>query len=184
MAHNAKRLKNHLFGCEAYLKDLTNAQSWIVKSSIHSKIPSSEEGTALSINTTNHFGLIQTQIAVPALHKNDQAALDELASMALYVCGRPSSLFDEPWMKGFLHRLNPAYKIPSYTTFAGPLLDQAYDKVKYDTQVAVNDSSYLNFITDESSNINHQRMTNISCHTELGALHLSSQDIPAHTHDA
>ena len=46
MAHNAKRMKNHRFGCEAYLKDLTNAQSWIVKSSIHSKIPSSEEGTA------------------------------------------------------------------------------------------------------------------------------------------
>lgn len=155
-----------------------------MKSSIHSKIPLAQEETALSVNTTNHFGLIQTQIAVPVLRKNDQVALDELASMELYVGGRPLSLFDEPWMKGFLHRLNTAYKVPSHTKFAGPLLDQAYDKVKHDTQVAVNDSSYLNLITDGSSNINHERMTNISCHTELGALHLSSQDIPTHTHDA
>lgn len=26
MAYNAKRMKNHLFGCEVYLNDLTNAQ--------------------------------------------------------------------------------------------------------------------------------------------------------------
>lgn len=76
-----------------------------MKSSIHSKIPLAQEETVLSVNTTNHFGLIQTQIAVPTLRKNDQAALDELASMALYVGGRPLSLFDEPWMKKFLHCL-------------------------------------------------------------------------------
>lgn len=48
----------------------------------------------------------------------------------------------------------------------------------------VNDSSYLNFIIDGSCNINHEQMTNISYNTELGALHLSSQNISAHTHDA
>ncbi len=72
----------------------------------------------------------------------------------------------------------------SHTIFAGLVLDQTYDKVKNDTQVAVNDSSYLNFITYGSSNIKHERMTNITCHTEFGALHLSSEDIPTHTYDA
>lgn len=103
--------------------------------------------------------------------------------MTLYIGSRSLSLFNKPWMKKFLYCLNPAYKVPSYTTFASLLLDQAYDKVKYDTQVAVNDSSYLNFITDRSSNINHEHMTNISCHTELCALHLFSQDIMTHKHD-
>lgn len=74
MTHNAKHMKNQLFGREVYLKDLINAQSWIVKSSIHSKISLSKKGTTLSINTTNHFDLMQTQIVVPALHKNNQAA--------------------------------------------------------------------------------------------------------------
>lgn len=37
----------------------------------------------------NHFGLIKTQIAVPALRKCDQASLDEIASMALYFGDRP-----------------------------------------------------------------------------------------------
>lgn len=67
MAHNAKRMKDHLFGCKAYFNDLTNAQSWIVKSTIHSKIFLAQKETALSVNTTNHFGLIQTQIAVLTL---------------------------------------------------------------------------------------------------------------------
>ena len=72
-----------------------------------------------------HFDLIKTQISIPAFRKCDQASLDEIASMALYVV----------WMKWFLHQLNPA----SHTTFVGQLLDQAYDKseIIYNLQLMI-----------------------------------------------
>lgn len=76
--------------------------------------------------------------------------------MALYIGGWLLSLFDELWMKRFLHCFNLIYKISLHTTFIGPLLDQAYDKIKYNTSVVVNNSSYLNFITNRSSNINYE----------------------------
>ena len=98
--HNAKRNNYHLYSCEPYLKDPTNAQSRIARSTIRASVLTQLEETTLRANTINHFGLIQTQIAVPALRKFDQAALDEIASMALYVGGWPLNLFDEPWMEG------------------------------------------------------------------------------------
>lgn len=30
-------MKDHLFDCKAYLKDISNIQSWIVKNNIYSK---------------------------------------------------------------------------------------------------------------------------------------------------
>ena len=44
--------------------------------------------------------------------------------------------------------------------------------------------SIILVITNGSSNTNHEQMTNISCHTELGELHPSSEDIVTYTYDA
>ncbi len=38
MAYNAKRMKDHLYSYESYLKDQTNAQSWIIRNNIRAKI--------------------------------------------------------------------------------------------------------------------------------------------------
>lgn len=76
-------------------------------------------------------------------------------------------------MQRFLLRFNPEYRVLSYTTFAGWLLDQAYDKIRHDTQLAVDYFSYLNFITDLSSNI--------TCHLELDTLYLFLGNIPLNT---
>lgn len=86
-------------------------------------------------------------------------------------------------MKRFLYCFNLAYKILLHTTFAEPLFDQIYNKIKYNIQVVINDFSYLKFIIDGSSNINHKQITNIFYFIKLGALRLSFQDIAAHIYD-
>ena len=88
-------------------------------------------------------------------------------------------------MKKFLSALNPAYKgPPTRKTIAGPLLDAAYSEIKGKVDAILNDLDWLNIVTDESNDINHSRICNISIHTPYGSLHYISEDIGAKRMDA
>lgn len=109
--------------------------------------------------------------------------MDKLASIVLYVSYKLLSLFDKLKMKEFLYYLNLIYKILSNITFARLLLNQIYDKIKYNIQIAVNNSNYLNFIINRSSNIKYKQKTKIFCYKKFNVLHLLFQNILAYTYN-
>lgn len=64
--------------------------------------------------------------------------------------------------------MNSAWKIPSAKLFAGVSLDEIYEKMKKDVLQVVDSCIYLNYVTDGSSNISHERIVNLSIHIQMG----------------
>jgi hypothetical protein len=62
---------------------------------------------------------------------------------------------------------------------AGPLLDEVYSEVKGRTDQYISALPLLNIITDESSNVNNARISNVSVHSDPDVLHYISEDIRA-----
>lgn len=113
-------------------------------------------------------GKRQATLDIPRLSKQDQEEMTRLAAMALYKTGHPFNTFqDESWA-AWCHKMNPAWKIPSAKLFAEVSLDEIYEKMKKDVLQAVDSCTYLNYVTDGSSNISHERIVNLSVHTQMG----------------
>ena len=68
--------------------------------------------------------------------------------------------------------------------FAGVLLDEIYEKMRVDVHNAIDTCTYLNYVTDGSLNISHERIVNLSVHTHMGVFQLESEEIPAIKHSA
>ena len=168
----------HLQECQSYLEDPANKASWIVAEyrRNHSK------GGIKSSFTKGFFE--QTMIDAPTLRDEQQKRLEDLAAQAIFAGGRPLNLFQCPYMSAFIRELNPAFKIPSYSTFKEALLDRSYEECKQKVEKEVLSSSYLNFISDGSSNVSYNRMENLSVQTHSGIYQLEHFEIDAIKHDA
>ena len=57
------------------------------------------------------------------------------------------------------------------------LLDKIYRKMKIDVYAIVDTWIYLNFITDSFSNINHEKIVNLSIHTQMRIFQLEVEEI-------
>ena len=167
LTKHTSRFEKHLTKCKKYLQQA-------VESGNHN-------------NITNHafaFAKSPNQIKFPVLTTSDKDELDRLAASVSIIEGHPFTLFESQSMSAFLHRLNPAYKPPSRKVIAGPLLEEIYTNIKAKTEELLQSSDGLNIVTDESGNINHSRICNISIHTIYGTLHYISEDIGARRTDA
>lgn len=60
----------------------------------------------------------------------EQEIIHRMAAMALYKTGAAFSSFDDKDYAAFIHRLNPAYKLPSARLFLGRFLDEVYNDVR------------------------------------------------------
>ena len=133
---------------------------------------------------TSFFGKRQSKIdGYNKLSTEETQQLHELTALTLYMGGKPLGTYDEFYLRAFIQRLNLVYKLPHRRAFSEQLLDHAYEDLKKLMVQYLNDSNQLNFVTDGSSNINHNRITNLSVQTELGAIYLKSLNIPALRHD-
>lgn len=47
------------------------------------------------------------------------------------------------------------------------LLDEIYEKMKKYVLEMVDNCTYLNYVTDRSSNISHKQIINLSIHTQM-----------------
>ena len=172
VAVNPYRMRQHLYKCPEFYNNPTNANNSIVKDRKRSLEGQESKNVYSSWMQTG--GYTQTKLAVPKISPQEQEVLTELASLAIYVGGKPLSFFEEHYLRAFINRLNPSYAIPSRKQFAGELLDKAYNAIRALVQIEVDQAETLNLITDSSANVNHDRIVNISLHTPMGALYLES----------
>lgn len=110
--------------------------------------------------------------------------IQRILALAVFVGGRPFTIFSDPYMKRLLKGLNPSFKIPSRHTISTTLLDSCYNEVQSRVHEKIRRIRYLNVIYDESTTIDNKRTLNISL-AELGqSYYLTSEEIPAGSFDA
>lgn len=122
-------------------------------------------------------------LSLPAARKQ---RLDQLGAMAIYMGARPFQLFEENHMKQFIIAASDnLYTPPHRRMVGGELLEKCYNQVRGKVEVVLTELEKLNFVLDESPNINSQRMVNLSVVTQeygsffLGNYHVGSQSLSA-----
>ena len=88
--------------------------------------------------------------------------------MALYKTEKSFNTFEDEGWTAWYHKMNLTWKISSAKLFGGVLLNKIYEKMKIDIYAAVDTCIYLNYVTDGSSNISHERIVNLFVHTQMG----------------
>jgi Protein of unknown function (DUF 659)/hAT family C-terminal dimerisation region len=167
LAKNATRQFNHLCKCQKYL-------DYCASNSIQNNVTRKVGVHAESIN----------QLPVHELSAREKEDLDVRAARVCLVGGYPFTLFESEEMKYFCNGMNSAYKPPTRQRIAGDLLDRVYHDIQADINTFLKSNDMLNIVTDESSNINHSRICNISIQTPVGALHYVSEDVESTRLDA
>lgn len=85
---------------------------------------------------------------------------EELFALAVYTSTANFALFDTPEWSDFFNKLG--FKVPDRHKLSGPLLDAAYNKIKPQVQAVADAASYIQIVSDGSSNVTKTRIENIS----------------------
>ena len=120
---------------------------------------------ATKVKLGQHLTLSQETNPIPYHSKAQHDALDEDFAAVCYDGGLPFSLFESPAMKGALPWLNPSYKPPSKQLPPPSTKLIPKWKTKY-----LNSLPELNVTTDESSDINKARITNVTIYTFISSI--------------
>lgn len=81
--------------------------------------------------------------------------------MAVYMGGRPFTLYDCGWIKDYILITNPANMPSTRRALSGELLIACYDKTVKKITPRIASERYLNFTTDETSNIHKEWVQNL-----------------------
>ena len=105
-------------------------------------------------------------LVLPRMDPIRKARIDQKIAKAIYVSSKPFTLFeDQEWLEVWQEF---GYTPPTRQALSRPLLDQTYSKVEKDVEFVLSSSSFVNLITDESTDINMNRMINYSFTTNDG----------------
>lgn len=120
----------------------------------------------------------QRRIDVPRLDPVARRELQIKGAMAVYMGGRLFTLFDCGWVKDYILTANPANMPPTRRALSGELLIACYEKTIKKIIPCIAAERYLNFTTDETSNIRKERVQNLCVVIEnQGAYYLCSDTI-------
>lgn len=81
--------------------------------------------------------------------------------MAIYMGARPFGLYNCTYMRDYILTANPANIPPHRRLISGELLIACYEKTKKKVVPRIASESFLNFTTDETSNVRKERVQNL-----------------------
>jgi Protein of unknown function (DUF 659) len=120
-------------------------------------------------------------LTLPTLTAQAEHAADVLAALAVYECNIPFTIFEKPAMLKLHYHLNPAYRPPTARQLASTLLNEAYDTVKKEVDAVIDENSALGITFDETSNVNSDRILNITISTRRGIFYYLNVVLPTET---
>jgi Protein of unknown function (DUF 659)/hAT family C-terminal dimerisation region len=127
------------------------------------------------------FAPQQQQLVIPRLTLYTEHILNVLAARAIYENNLPFTTFEKYPMTKLLFRLNSAYKPPTAFELANSLLDEVYKTVKEEVDTIIDDEECLGVTFDETSNVNSERILNITIFTRRGIFYYLNLVLPAET---
>jgi hypothetical protein len=138
---NTTRQARHLTECPPYLRAKGRNSS----------------GTQTTLTERAH----RPVVTMTAEEKRD---IDESFALALFMTNSTFSFPENEYVQEFLKKLNPAYKSAARMTFSTTLLDTVYNRTQRQVQDKLKDlMPYgFNIITDESADINKNRIVSMS----------------------
>lgn len=105
----------------------------------------------------------QQLLIIPKIGEAAHAERHTEAAMACYMSARPFSLYKDRYMKKFLAGVSQnTYEPPSERQIAGDLLEKCYKNVTSQVNQQIARTLSYNFTLDESTDINHNRIINLS----------------------
>jgi hypothetical protein len=110
----------------------------------------------------------QTTLNLGGISRDDRLQLDALAALAVYGDARPFGLFESPYMRAFLKKLNPAYEPPSRNRLDTTLLAESYEDCQEEVEGYLATANLINVIFDETTGISGKRVINLIAYTERG----------------
>jgi hypothetical protein len=117
--------------------------------------------------------------AFDRISSHEHSKLDELAALMVYDAGLALGFFEHPAVKAFLHRLRPAYNLPSRVRLSTTLLEDSYQSVRQEVEEYLDKQGNLCISFDESNDIASNRIMNIAITTDRGAFYDQNIDIGA-----
>ncbi|MCJ1346197.1 hypothetical protein MMC31_004412 [Peltigera leucophlebia] len=117
----------------------------------------------------------QRRIDIPRLDPIARRALQMKEAMAVYMGGRPFTLQDCAYMRDYILTANPANTPPGRPKLSGELLIACYEKTIQKVIPRITAERYLNFTTDETSNIRKERVQNLCVVIQEGAYYVCSE---------
>jgi len=103
------------------------------------------------------------QLGVQSIPRVKKQKLDSAAALAVYMGPRPFRLWEDKYFRAFVGLLSDSLYIPPHRDIiGGDLLDQTYLEVRSKVLSILDEQSSLQFVIDESPDINHRRMVNLS----------------------
>ena len=99
--------------------------------------------------------------------------------MMIYMQSRPFRLADDPYFWDILNELNEDYTPPTWQDIAGKILQDSYLMIKNQVDCEIALEQHINIVMDESTNIQFNRIMNVSVSTDRGVFHWKSRDIGA-----
>jgi hypothetical protein len=115
--------------------------------------------------------LKQNSLIILRLITAQKQQLDLLTANVCYTVGLPLSLYESSELKAFLHLLNSAYKLLSRKIISGLLLTDVYSQTKSHVEHILTSLKRINVVTDESININDNRIINLFIKTGISSFH-------------
>ena len=147
-ARNTTREEQHLQECRGY-------QTWL------------DAQKEIGIGSTIKRQRVLDDTMVIRIPVERKARIDQDLALCIFKTGKPLSLFDDDCWNQFFKK-HFGYTLPTRNTIAGPLLDQSYEAVKNTVATKLSASSFLNIVTDESTDISKNRIINTSVVTNSG----------------
>ena len=155
-AKNTTREKKHLRECQPYLK--ASAQS------------------SQQARQGEHVLATMGRRGMEPFSKEEKKEVDLLAAMSIYRSAMPFSTLSNPAMLRFLQQLDPSYAPPGRRALSEGLLDETYSRVRARVMAVIDKQEFINVIMDESDDITHHRIINLSVLTDCGAFHFKTED--------
>ena len=148
----------------------------------------------LSIQQTGHDGVGIDSAMVPgqsvldsAIHKLNKAQnneRDKRIALAFYMNSISFNVIQSRYFLAYHQMVASGYKPPTVHALQTTLLDESYEDVKSEVNKILDATYYLNIITDESTNINKERIINLSINIVHGTFYFVSQEIGAESMNA
>lgn len=121
------------------------------------------------------------QLTLPKLSFEAERAIQVIAARAVYECNLPFTIFEKEPLLKLHHCLNPAYRPPTASQLANSLLDEVYSSIKAEVDTLIDAEEALGVTFDETSNVNSERILNITISTRQGIFYYLNLVLPPET---
>jgi hypothetical protein len=121
------------------------------------------------------------QLSLLRLSFEAEHAIQVITARAVYECNLPFTIFEKEPLLKLHHCLNPAYRPSTASQLANSLLEKVYSTVKEEVDNLIDVEEALGVTFNETSNVNSERMLNITISTRHGIFYYLNLVLPPET---